>query len=202
MPHDFFVKKIPHNGLTYSEYSKQFEENLKNTDPDKLDAEEKEHFDYAKLNIQRSSRIDRTYTPSEDLKAAVAKITAPQLWMVLTEEWCGDSAQNIPYLAKIAAQNPLIDFRILYRDKNLEIMDLYLTNGTRSIPILAAFDEAGNELFKWGPRPKEAAELVKNAKAAGDPKPVFLEKLHLWYGKNRGAALEMEILNLLKNIKQ
>lgn len=196
MAHSFFEKRIPHNGYEYSNYSKLLEEKGKNLEDNSVTANGEP--DFTKINIQRSARIDKTYKPSAEITETVSNLTKPQLWMVISETWCGDSAQNVPYLAKIASLNPLIDFRILLRDDNPEIMDLYLTNGTRSIPLLVAFDEEGNELFKWGPRPKEAAELVKNAKAAGDPKPVFLEKLHLWYGKNRGVALEMEILELLK----
>ncbi len=198
MAHSFFEKRIPHNGYTYSNYSKLLEDKGKNLEDNSVTANGEP--DFTKINIQRSARIDKTYKPSAEITETVSNLTKPQLWMVISETWCGDSAQNVPYLAKIASLNPKIDFRVLLRDENLEIMDLYLTNGTRSIPLLVAFDEEGNELFKWGPRPKEAAELVKNAKAAGDPKPVFLEKLHLWYGKNRGAALEMEILELLKTL--
>jgi len=198
MAHSFFEKRIPHNGYTYSNYSKLLEDKGKNLEDNSVTANGEP--DFTKINIQRSARIDKTYKPSAEITETVSNLTKPQLWMVISETWCGDSAQNVPYLAKIASLNAKIDFRVLLRDENLEIMDLYLTNGTRSIPLLVAFDEEGNELFKWGPRPKEAAELVKNAKAAGDPKPVFLEKLHLWYGKNRGAALEMEILELLKTL--
>lgn len=198
MAHSFFEKRIPHNGYTYSNYSKLLEDMGKNLEDNSVTANGEP--DFTKINIQRSARIDKTYKPSAEITESVSNLTKPQLWIVISETWCGDSAQNVPYLAKIASLNPKIDFRVLLRDENLEIMDLYLTNGTRSIPLLVAFDEEGNELFKWGPRPKEAAELVKNAKAAGDPKPVFLEKLHLWYGKNRGAALEMEILELLKTL--
>jgi hypothetical protein len=76
-------------------------------------------------------------------------------------------------------------------------MDLYLTNSTRSIPILVAFDESGEELFRWGPRPDEAIKLFEDLKTAGMEKAVRLEKLHLWCGRNRGAALESEIKKLV-----
>ena len=67
--------------------------------------------------------------------------------MVITENWCGDSAQNLPYL-KIASCNPLIDFRIILRDDNLDIMDLYLTdNKSRSIPKLIA--KENGRAFQW-----------------------------------------------------
>jgi hypothetical protein len=83
--------------------------------------------------------------------------------MVITETWYGDSAQNLPIIAKAAELNNKIDLRILLRDSNIDIIDHYLTNGqSRSIPILVAFDLDGNELFKWGPRPLTAKILVTN----------------------------------------
>jgi hypothetical protein len=77
-------------------------------------------------------------------------------------------------------------------------MDHYLTNGTRSIPKLVAFDNEGNELFQWGARPKAAQDLVSDLKTQGFDKKYFLEKLHSWYARNRGADIEKEILLLLK----
>jgi len=118
--------------------------------------------------------------------------------MIISETWCGDSAQNIPYIAKIAGLNPQIDFQIILRDVYPHIMDMYLTNGTRSIPILVAFDESGNELFRWGPRTQEAKKLFTDLKALGLEMPAVLEKLHLWYGRNRGKNLEAEMREAIR----
>lgn len=118
--------------------------------------------------------------------------------MVITETWCGDSAQNLPIIAKAAELNDRIDLRILLRDSNTDIIDHYLTNGTsRSIPILVVFDLDGNELFKWGPRPYTAKTLVTNLKRDGFSKEEFNQQLHLWYGRNRGKELESELLQIL-----
>jgi hypothetical protein len=153
-----------------------------------------------KLNTHRSNRIHKTYKPSDELVGTINKVNEKQIWMVITEAWCGDSAQNVPFIAMIAKLNNLIDLRIILRDDNLDIMDQYLTNGTsRSIPKLVAFDESGNELFQWGPRPVEAQNLVNELKSNGTTKKEFTEKLHLWYGRNRGKAIEKEFINLLKD---
>ncbi len=200
MAQKFFDEKIPHNGYTYEEYSKKVVEQLEKTDESKLSDEEKSLFDYTKLNMQRSSRIDKSYTVSEELKDLVKEISEKQIWMVLTEGWCGDSAQNLPYIAKISSLNENIDLRIILRDSNLEIMDQYQTNGTRSIPKLVAFDVEGNELFVWGPRPKEAQKLLTQWKSEGIVKPELYEKLHLWYGRNRGKELEIELMEILKQV--
>jgi glutaredoxin-related protein len=120
--------------------------------------------------------------------------------MVITENWCGDSAQNLPYLAKISKLNNNIKLRIILRDSHPEIMDSYLTNGTRSIPKLVVFDAEGNERFSWGPRPMEVQKLFSQWKAEGIVKPELYEKLHLWYSKDKGKSIEKEILQLIQSL--
>ena len=198
MAHKFFEEKRPHNGLTYNEYMGMTEKQINDTNETLLGNDDKEIFEYTKMNIQRSRRIEKHYVVSDELKAEIQKIDSPQLWMVITENWCGDSAQNLPYIAKIAEENPNINFRIILRDKNPDIMDLYLTNGTKSIPVLVVFDTDGNELFKWGPRPAEAQKQISEWKSQGIVKPELYEKLHLWYGRNRGKEIENEMLELIK----
>ncbi len=199
MAHQFFKDRRPHNGLTYEEYNKRWIEELQNRNPENLSAEEKDLFEYKKLNKQRSERIDKTYQPSEKIIKLTQALKGKQHWMINTEPWCGDSAQNLPYIKKIASLNPDIDFKIILRDSNPDIMDLYLTHGTKSIPKLVAFDEDGNELFIWGPRPKAAQELINQLKSEGIVKPELYEKLHLWYGRNRGKDIEDEFLNILSS---
>ncbi|MGK9476008.1 thioredoxin family protein [Melioribacter sp. OK-6-Me] len=199
MTKKFFLEKRPHNGMTYEEYMDNFRntvEMIKNS----LQEIEDPNLNYLLMNFQRSQRIEKNYVVNEELCNAIKKITAPQLWMVLTEYWCGDSAQTLPYINKIAKCSTLIELKILERDKNLDIMDLYLTNGTRSIPKLVAFDYEGNELFQWGPRPGEAQDLIKQAKENGKSKEEFMKELHLWYGRNRGKAIEEEFKNIINNL--
>jgi len=198
MANQIILEKVEVSGMEYRDYLEMTSEELKNTDPEVLTPEEKESYETKKLNMHRMTRIDKSYTPGEDIVNEVSKIEERQIWMVITENWCGDSAQNLPYLAKIASLNEKIEFKIILRDSNLEIMDMYLTNGARSIPKLVVFDEEGNELFQWGARPRAAQQLVTDLKAQGFDKKYFIEKLHLWYAKDRGVEIESEILNLIK----
>lgn len=195
---EFFEKKRPHNGITYTDYIISIEKKLEAINLDSLNDDERGDYNTIKLNLARSYRIQKTFEASEMIKKVVEKIDALQLWMVLTEDWCYDSAQNLPYTAKLTEINPKIDLRILFRDDNLDIMDLYLTNGTRSIPKLIAFDENGNELFQWGARPAKAQELVNELKSKGMSKEEYIEKLHLWYAKDKGQELEKEFIQVLK----
>ncbi|MDP3441545.1 MAG: thioredoxin family protein [Ignavibacteria bacterium] len=187
-------------GLTYNDFWNQFELKLNSQKSGNLSEEEKNQANQLKLNFQRSSRINRTYEISENLKNVLDKLEITQNWILITEDWCGDSAQNVPYIAKIANYSSKINLRILARDQNLDLMDKYLTNGARAIPKLIAFDEQGDELFQWGARPKEAQDLVTQLKNEGKSKTEFLEALHLWYGKNRGKNLETEFLEILQKL--
>lgn len=201
MAHQFFIDRRPHDGMTYEEYKDKTEKKL-------FEIEESENLPegndvFLKINTQRTKRIDKTYTVSLEMQKLLLEIDRPQIWMVLTEDWCGDSAQNLPYIAKMAAVNDKIDLRILERDENLDIMDEYLTNGTsRSIPKLVAFDEEGSELFQWGPRPVLAQTMVNEWKADGLTKDEFMKKLHLWYGQDRGKTIESEFEKAITKLLQ
>jgi hypothetical protein len=183
--------------MNYREYIQKVVNELA-ADPGKLSNEEKELFEYKKLNMQRSSRIERTYDVSGELESLIKNIKDKQIWMVITEGWCGDSAQILPYIVKMAEVNSNIDLRILLRDSNPDIMDLYLTNGTKSIPRLVVFDIEGNELFTWGPRPKVLQSLIHQWKREGIVRPELYEKLHLWYSRDKGKEIEAEITEILK----
>lgn len=190
------IERINENGLTYAKFLELTQQKLGDDEFIK-----NEKYDITKLNFQRSNRIYKTYSVSEEVKNLINSIKQQQTWVVITEDWCGDSAQNLPYIVKIAELNSLITLKIILRDQNLDIMDLYLTNGkSRSIPKLVAFDENGNELFQWGPRPTQAQMVVDKSIKEGLDKNAYLEKLHLWYSEDKGKTLEKEFINLLQNL--
>ncbi|MBU0475522.1 MAG: thioredoxin family protein [Bacteroidetes bacterium] len=192
-----FLKYINEIGISFKQFNKQSDLNA--VDPEKPIENELDRklHEYTKLNQRRTNRILKTYKPSDEVKNAISKITEKQTWLIITEDWCGDSAQNIPFLFKMTESSQNIEFKMIYRDDNLDIIDRFLTNGGRAIPKIIGFDQEGNQLFQWGPRPEVAKQLVKEWKESGLSKDEFNEKLHLWYGKDRGKTLEIEFLKLL-----
>ena len=83
------------------------------------------------------------------------------------------------------------------RDENLELIDRYLTNGGRSIPKLIAFDEYGNELFNWGPRPKHIQEALNKMRADNLPFNEILIESQKLYNEDKGESMQREILELI-----
>lgn len=186
------------NYLTYNDFINQFKNQVNVSDYNLLNDYDKKYYDYRKLNFQRSSRLEKTFKPTGETQQVFSKITKQQKWVVITESWCGDSAQNLPIIAKLAEINKQIKLKIVLRDSDLRFMDSYLTNGGRSIPKLIVFDENDEELFQWGPRPVEAQKLFSKLKKEGLDKSEINKKLHLWYGRNRGKEVEKEIVRLIK----
>lgn len=157
---------------------------------------------YTKLNYTRSKRLDKTGVIDEDAAEFFKNIKHPQTWLVISEPWCGDAAQSLPLLNKIAQLSPNISLKIVLRDENLELMDSFLTNGTRSIPKLIVLDENYNVLTTWGPRSKEATKIVNDYKEAhGTLDETFREKIQLWYNKNKGKAIVNDLVESIKSLE-
>lgn len=186
------------NLLTYIEFVDQFKKQVNEKNLHLLNDYDRGFYEYRKLNFQRSSRLEKTFKPTEETKTLFSQIANPQKWIVITESWCGDSAQNLPIIARLANLSDMIDLKIVLRDSNPGFMDLYLTNGGRSIPKLIVFDENDNELFQWGPRPVEAQNLFIKLKNKGMEKSDIYKELHLWYGRNKGKEVEREMAELIK----
>jgi hypothetical protein len=89
---------------------------------------------YTELNIHRMNRVEKTVQLTDALKNILSKVSSPQIWLVISEGWCGDAAQIVPVFSLIEKQFPSIQLKLLFRDENLELMDQFLTNGSRSIP--------------------------------------------------------------------
>lgn len=142
-------------------------------------------INYTLLNDRRMKRWDKTVKISQEVKNEIAKINDKITWLVLTESWCGDAAHLIPIMNKITELNDNIDFKVVLRDENKELMNLFLTNGSKSIPKLIIIDNAsGDVLSTYGPRPSEATKMINDyINQNGMLTPEFKEDLQRWYNK-------------------
>lgn len=153
---------------------------------------------YATLNERRMKKWDKIGKITPELMDKLMSIDQKMTWLVVTEGWCGDAAQNLPFLKKMAELNPNIDLRFVLRDENLPLIDAFLTNGGRSIPKLIALDSELSVLGTWGPRPEPVQKaFLENKVSQERTGKEFTEYLHLWYAKDRGITLQGEILAIL-----
>ncbi len=183
--------------MDYSEYNllfKQLVEEGRTTGEQTL-----EKINYAKLNFSRTKRLDKTAEILNESIAAFENISEKQTWLVISEPWCGDAAQTLPFLNKIAQLSEKIDLKIVLRDENPELMDQFLTNGSRSIPIVIMLDENLNVLQTFGPRSTIATKLVTDYKTHnGKIDDALKEMLQIWYNNDKGVSIVNDILETIE----
>jgi Thioredoxin len=113
--------------------------------------------------------------------------------LVIAEDWCGDASSTIPILARFADTVPGMHLRVVRRDDHPELMDRYLTNGSRSIPIVIVLDEGFRELGHWGPRPTSLQTWVLENRPLV-PKAELYPQIRKWYARDRGETTLREVL--------
>lgn len=178
----------------YKQFFKQLAETGRSTGE-----ETQEMIDYTKLNYSRSKRLDKNAMIPEEYVEVFKNITEKQTWLVITEPWCGDAAQTLPFLNKIVQLSGNIDLKIVLRDENEALMDRFLTNGSRSIPIVIMLDENLNVIQTFGPRSKAATKLFSDYKAQhGKIDDDFKEKIQVWYNTDKGISIIEDLSESLK----
>ncbi|MEM1217327.1 MAG: thioredoxin family protein [Bacteroidota bacterium] len=199
---------VMQKAATYAGYRERVDQLLaegKSTGPHQSDA----LTHYSELNVARMRRLDKTTKLQETTFTVVQSIDRPMIWLTLTEGWCGDAAQIVPVVEKIAAENELVEHRIILRDEHPEVMDMFLTNGGRSIPKIIFLDANSLEVLgDWGPRPSEIQARVMEAVGqlrnmeSGEEKKAYeyevKKDVQLWYAKDKTRTIQAEFLNALE----
>ncbi len=185
-------------GMEYTEYRNLVSglaQSRRTTGPEQLES----LINYTQLNDRRMKRWDKTIKLTDEVESRIASVNSKITFLVLTESWCGDAAPSLPVMNKIAELNPNIQFKIILRDENLDLMDQFLTKGSRSIPKLIVLDEEQDEIVaEWGPRPSIATQMVEDYKKEhGQLSSGFKQDLQLWYNKDKGQNILEDLLELL-----
>jgi len=156
---------------------------------------------YTELNEARLHRLDKTMQVTEKAKLFLEKINRNYIWLVIAEGWCGDAAQILPIINKMAQASDTIDLRIVLRDDNEDLMNMFLTNGTKSIPKLIIIDQEIEEVVNhFGPRPQGAKQLILDYKAThGIVDETAKIELQKWYLADKGVSTQNEIIALMDN---
>ncbi len=192
------IEKGIADSYTYQEYKKLVNDLL--TEGKSTGNEQSEALtNYSMLNDRRMKRLDKTLKIDESIKEAFTKAEIDITWIVLTEGWCGDAAHSIPVINKLSELNDGIDLKIISRDAHDELMNNFLTNGGKSIPKLIAYDSHNKKVINtWGPRPSTATRMVNDYKSKnGNLDAEFKQNLQVWYNKNKGTNIAVDLLELL-----
>ncbi|MFM9987850.1 thioredoxin family protein [Flavobacterium sp.] len=191
------------NAFSYSEYRNiisQLIQQGKSTG----DEQSNDLLHYSKLNETRMNRLDKTIHVGIESLQELNLLKYQYYWLVLTEGWCGDAAQLVPIFNKMANVSNNIELKLLFRDENKPLMDLFLTNGSRSIPKLIILEKETLQLKgTWGPRPEGATKLIKSYKQQyGVIDNTAKTELQLWYLHDKGLSTQNELTTLMHHLEQ
>jgi len=196
------IKNSLDKSLTYFEYRKVVSDLLsEGKSTGNVQSEDLLH--YSNLNETRMNRLEKTIVITPENAERLKLLKKKYLWLVISEGWCGDAAQLLPIMHKMEVLSDNIDFKIVLRDENEALMNQFSTNGGKSIPKLIILDlETLEVLGDWGPRPKEAFDLVKNYKEKhGVLDETIKTELQMWYLHDRGLSTQNEILEMMHLIE-
>ena len=198
------------NAISYSEYRNIISELIKQ-DKSSGDEQSADLLLYSKLNETRMNRLDKTIHVGIESSQELNSLIHEYYWLVLAEGWCGDASQILPVVHKIAEANSQIKVRVIYREAHLDIMNRYLTNGARAIPMVLIVSQLdGSVLGKYGPRPDAVAQLMTARKIlekqlpAEEQKAFFAESKTLaqkWYNENKTIDIQNGLMAVLEKIK-
>lgn len=161
-----------------------------------------------RLNLIRMERLDKTARMTAQTRLKMANIQNPLIWLTITEVWCGDAAQIVPTIQKMSNLNNKIEHRLVFRDEHPALMDAFLTNGTRSIPLTLILEKGTLKVLgHWGPRPQELQAFVLENLGILENLPdeqerqirhtEFMTKVQRWYAKDKTYSTQKEFLDVL-----
>lgn len=189
-------------GISYPEYRKIVTDLLaegKSTGNEQSE----ELLHYSKLNETRMHRLDKTIHVTDEVIEKIHALKKEYILLVLSEGWCGDAAQIVPVLFKIASVSDKITMKLVFRDENERLMNFFLTNGGKAIPKVIILDAESLELKgSWGPRPEGATHLIKSYKEQyGVVDETAKTELQLWYLHDKGVSVQNELANLMLHLE-
>jgi hypothetical protein len=117
---------------------------------------------------QFARRVEETETTGAEREAFGGR---PLRILAITEDWCTDSAQFLPPLARLSRELPNVSLRFLRRDENRELAGRYpRKGGYAAIPVILLLAADGSELGHLSERPGRvydalAAETRRFARA-------------------------------------
>lgn len=197
------IKNSLAKSVTYLDYRKQVTDLLK--EGKSTGNEQSEDLTkYSELNEVRMNRLEKTIQITNEVKIGLSNLQANYLWIVISEGWCGDAAQLLPIINKMAELSENIDLRIVLRDENDALMNKFLTNGGKAIPKLLILDaETLTVLSDWGPRPEGARNLILDYKAQyGVVDETAKTELQKWYLHDKGVSTQNEIMALVEKCEK
>ena len=186
-------------GLSYAAYRQHIAEALATPQPDEQLAKMLPHYQTA---VAQMDRVAPTLTLLPELQAALHQLSGNYLWAIITEGWCGDASHTVPIMEAVAqASGGHLTTRYFLRDTHPDLIDRYLTNGGRAIPIAVVLHaDTLAEAAVWGPRPAPLQAIQQDLKDREVPFKEIVTQVNAWYDRDASHTTQQELLALVQRL--
>lgn len=135
--------------------------------------------------------------PAEVLERARS---IPGSWRVLAvaEDWCGDSANTIPYLAKLVEQVEGLEMRVVDSEVGRAVMAAHPTpDGRPATPTVVVLDAEGADVGCWVERPAALQDWFLEAEGTVEDEQLY-DRKYAWYDWDVGNSTVREIVGVIE----
>jgi hypothetical protein len=122
--------------------------------------------------------------------------------LVVAEDWCSDSLNTVPYLARLVDAAPeRLALRIVNSTAGYQIMEAHRTpDGRAATPTVVVLGEDDRLIGAWTERPAALRAWLEEQKHSGE-KTLSRDALHdramKWYAEDAGNATVTEVAAIL-----
>jgi hypothetical protein len=137
--------------------------------------------------------------PIEFIERATAASRGLRL-VVVTEDWCPDSAYTVPYVASLARASS-IPLRILNRVTGEPLLLAHRTpDGRTATPTIVLWRD-GRDVGAWVERPAALQRMFLSMSTNAESAQRFSQR-HTWYESDRGRTALTEVLALIEQTRE
>lgn len=143
-------------------------------------------------------RLVREGSVPGDLVARARAVGGTWRILAVAEDWCGDSAYNLPYVAKLAAAVPGVDLRIVSAASGRSVLESHRTpDGRAATPTFVLLDGSWGEAGCFVERPGQLMAWYMANHESLESGPLH-EHIVSWYETDAGRGAITEIVEMLE----
>lgn len=118
--------------------------------------------------------------------------------LVVAVDGCSDSANTLPYIARLVEQVPSLELRVVLPGPGQAVMEAHRTpDGRPATPTFVVLDPSGNDVGCLVERPAALQQLAMQARTAGTLE-TFARDKQKWYDADAGASVVRELVAVLQ----
>lgn len=118
--------------------------------------------------------------------------------LVVAEDWCSDSVDTVPHIARIAEAIPGLQMRLVDSRAGAAVMEAHRTPDDRgATPTVVLLDPEGEAIGVWVERPVELQNWFLAHRDELRRRELMAQK-HAWYVEDGGRSTVTELLDMME----